>query len=37
MVVATILSNRQRIIEEFDEDDPHTSLYLVFQKMSQGQ
>ena len=34
MVVATILSNRQSIIEEFDEDDPHTSLYMVFQRMS---
>lgn len=37
IVVATILSNRKSILEEFDEDDPHTSLYMVFQRMSQGQ
>ena len=37
VVAATILSNRQGILSEFDEDDPHTSLYMIFQKMSQGQ
>lgn len=31
MSVATILLNKNKLIEEYDEDDPQTSLYVVFQ------
>jgi hypothetical protein len=30
LTVATILVNKEALIEQFDEDDPHTSLYIVF-------
>jgi hypothetical protein len=34
LIVATILHHKESLINEFDEDDPHTSLYMVFQKIN---
>ena len=34
LIVATILHHKESLITEFDEDDPHTSLYMVFQKIN---
>ncbi len=28
-----MIYNKERLYENFDEDDPHTSLYVVFQKI----
>ena len=33
LVVAQILEQQDTLYEEFDEDDPHTSLYMIFQKI----
>ena len=30
LILATILHHRESLLDEFDEDDPHTSLYMVF-------
>lgn len=30
LIISTIIVNRELLIDNFDEDDPHTSLYMIF-------
>lgn len=34
LISATILFNKETLYEQFEEDDPHTSLYMIFQQIT---